>query len=81
MNSSRTIRIFASSPGDLADEREQLGAIVQELNSTVRALVPDKAVSLELIRWETHTHPDVARPDRKASSMTSSARITTSLWE
>lgn len=60
MNSSRTIRIFASSPGDLADEREQLGAIVQELNSTVRALVPDKAVSLELIRWETHTHPDVA---------------------
>lgn len=60
MDPPRTIQIFASSPGDLTDEREQLGAVVQELNSTLRALVPDKGVGLELIRWETHTHPDVA---------------------
>jgi len=60
VDSPRTIQIFASSPGDLTDEREQLGALVQELNTTLRALVPDKGVGLELIRWETHTHPDVA---------------------
>ena len=60
MNAPRTIRIFASSPGDLEDERNQLGAVVQELNTTLGALVPDKGVGLELIRWETHTHPDVA---------------------
>jgi hypothetical protein len=59
MNSPRTIRIFASSPGDLDDERDQLGAVVQELSSTLGALVPDKGVRLELVRWETDTHPDI----------------------
>lgn len=60
MTSSHTIRIFASSPGDVTDERDQLGAVVQELNTTLRALVPEKGMDLELVRWETHTHPDLA---------------------
>lgn len=59
MSAPRRIRIFVSSPSDLTDERDQCGAVVQELNTTLRALLPEKAVELELIRWETHTHPDL----------------------
>lgn len=57
---TRRIRVFVSSPGDVADERAQCGAAVQELNATLRALLPDRGVELELIRWETHTFPDIA---------------------
>jgi hypothetical protein len=56
---AKTIRIFASSPGDVADERAQLAEVVQELNSTLQALVPEAGIDLELIRWETHSHPDL----------------------
>lgn len=59
MSAPRRIRILVSSPSDLNDERDQCGAVVQELNTTLRALLPEKAVELELIRWETHTHPDL----------------------
>src|SRR3954470_19122233 len=59
MPAPRLIRIFGSSPGDLTHEQEQLGAVVQELNATVRALVPEEGLGLELIRWQTHTHPDL----------------------
>lgn len=59
MGAPRRIRIFVSSPGDLNDERDQCGVVVQELNTTLRALLPEKGVELELIRWETHTHPDL----------------------
>jgi hypothetical protein len=57
---SRRIRIFVSSPGDVADERRQCGEAVEELNATMRALIPDQDVELELIRWESDTHPDLA---------------------
>jgi Domain of unknown function (DUF4062) len=56
---TRRIRIFVSSPGDVADERRQCGEVVQELNLTLRALIPARDVELELVRWETHTHPDL----------------------
>jgi hypothetical protein len=63
LTDTRTIRIFASSPSDLDDERNQLAAVVQELNSTVRALVLHRTVELELVRWETHTYPNVGSTD------------------
>jgi hypothetical protein len=56
---TRVIRIFASSPGDVMDERRQLAAVVEELNVIIRALMPDEEVRLELIRWETDTHPGI----------------------
>ena len=62
MPPQRTIRIFASSPSDVQDERETLKKVVDELSETLRAFVPAEAPGLELIRWETHTHPAV-RPD------------------
>jgi hypothetical protein len=57
----RTIRFFASSPSDVSDERQQLAVVVQELNATLRALVPDRPTVVELIKWETHVHPDMGR--------------------
>ena len=59
MNAPRTIRIFASSPADLSTERQALASAVQELNTTIHALLPEKGIALELVAWETDTHPDI----------------------
>jgi hypothetical protein len=56
---TRRLRVFISSPGDVEDERRQCGEVVQELNTTLRALIPERDVEMELVRWETHTHPDI----------------------
>jgi hypothetical protein len=61
MPAGRTIRVFASSPSDVSDERQQLAVVVQELNATLRALAPDRPTVIELIKWETHVHPDMGR--------------------
>ena len=53
----RRIRIFVASPGDVQDERAQLGRVVQELNQILTTLVPEAGLVLELVRWETHVHP------------------------
>jgi hypothetical protein len=53
----RRIRIFAASPSDVQNERDQLAAVVGELNQTLTTLVPEAGLVLELIRWETHVHP------------------------
>lgn len=53
----RRIRIFVASPGDVHDERDQLGRVVQELNQILTVLVPESGLVLELVRWETHVHP------------------------
>ncbi|MGB6162583.1 MAG: hypothetical protein WCF33_12785 [Pseudonocardiaceae bacterium] len=51
MNVARRIRIFVSSPDDVDDERSQCGAVVQELNTTLRALLPrDLTKVLEFVR-------------------------------
>lgn len=54
MNLSRVdkVRIFASSPGDLKKERNQLEKVVRELNLTLSALVPERGLVLDLWRWE-----------------------------
>ncbi len=57
MGPTDTVRIFVGSPGDVDGEREQLNKVVQELNTTLAALVPERGLVLELIRWETHTRP------------------------
>lgn len=59
MSQARTdkVRIFVSSPGDVQRERDQLDKVVQELNSTLAALVPERGLVLELWRWETDAHP------------------------
>ena len=53
----RRVRIFVASPGDVAQEREQLNRVVNSLNSTISAVAPEKGITLELVRYETHTVP------------------------
>ena len=51
------IRIFVASPGDVADERKRLDAVVAHLRTHVAA---PHGLDLELVRWETHVRPGVA---------------------
>jgi Domain of unknown function (DUF4062) len=62
----RRIRIFLSSPGDVGEARSACAAVVQELNMTLNAFLPQRRVELELLRWETHTHPDTPGSAQKA---------------
>lgn len=48
------LRIFVASPSDLGEERKLLEGVIQELNLTWPQQL---GVSLELIKWETHTFP------------------------
>ncbi|MDH7461125.1 DUF4062 domain-containing protein [Chitinophagaceae bacterium 26-R-25] len=61
----KRIRIFLASPGDVAEERDQLPKVVQEINLIISAIAPEKKIILDLIRWETNTFPalgDGAQP-------------------
>jgi hypothetical protein len=54
----RHIRIFASSPGDVAEERKNLKTVVDELAVTFSK----RGVTLELLTWETHSYPSLESP-------------------
>lgn len=58
----RRIRLFVASPDDVKSERRQLAGVVEELNLTISALACEKNAVLELVRWETHVHPDLGPP-------------------
>lgn len=58
----KVFRIFVASPGDCNREREALAGVVNELNRTIGALIPDALVRLELVRWEKNAFPDMGRP-------------------
>jgi hypothetical protein len=51
------IRIFVSSPSDLAEERQLLEELVRELNA---AWSRELGLRFELVRWETDVLPGVA---------------------
>lgn len=53
------VRVFVSSPGDVQHERDSLPAVIEELNGTIGQPL---GVVIELVRWETHCHPAVGRP-------------------
>jgi hypothetical protein len=52
----RKLRVFIASPGEVAEERDLVSLIVEELRRNVARLV---SVELETIRWETHAWPDI----------------------
>src|SRR4051812_43539782 len=55
------VRIFVASPGDVQEERKSLSEVVNELNFTLAALMPEKRIFLELVKWETHAFPAAGR--------------------
>lgn len=48
------LKVFVASPGDVAEEREILEEVVDEINTTWGDA---HSVRLELVKWETHTRP------------------------
>jgi hypothetical protein len=62
MPSPRKLKIFVASPSDVQEERETLARLVAEVNDTLAYLVPEKGLSLELVRYETHSYPDIGKP-------------------
>ncbi len=57
--STKIVRIFVASPGDVSAERARVSDVVEELNRTTGQA---QDFRLELVKWETHAHPDLGRP-------------------
>ena len=51
------LRVFLSSPSDLAREREIFKSVVDEINQ----IPPESDVRLELVMWETDTFPSIGK--------------------
>jgi hypothetical protein len=58
---SSTIKIFLASPSDVEGERDALSALVREINDVLAFLAPDRALRLQLVRYETDTYPDIGQ--------------------
>lgn len=58
----RILRVFVASPGDVSEERDALAKLIAELNLTIAVVAPEKDISLEVVRWETHAFPAAGRP-------------------
>lgn len=62
MTEPRKLKIFVASPADVAEERATLVKLVADINDVLAYLAPEKQLSLELVRYETHSYPDIGRP-------------------
>jgi len=64
----RLIRIFVSSPGDVAEEREVLSEAIARINETTGKT---HGVRLELVRWERQVVPQIGpRPQAVVDAQT-----------
>jgi len=62
MTQPRTIKVFVASPSDVVDERNALAKLVADTNDVLAYLAPEKQLTLELVRYETHSYPDLGAP-------------------
>ena len=51
-------KVFVASPSDLLNERESIDEVIEELN---RNYGSSRGVVIELLKWETHSSPGVAK--------------------
>jgi hypothetical protein len=61
---SRLLKVFLASPSDVVEEREALARLVRDINDVLAYLTPEKRLSLELVRYETHSFPDLGPPQQ-----------------
>ncbi len=59
---SRVLKIFVASPNDVTEEREALARLIRDINDVLAFLAPASRLTLELVRYETHTSPDIGSP-------------------
>ena len=62
MGLPRVLKVFVASPDDVAEERKSLAKLVADINDVLAFLTPEKPLSLELVRYETHSYPDIGAP-------------------
>lgn len=62
MTQPRTIKVFVASPGDVLEERNALAKLIADTNDVLAYLAPEKQLTLELVRYETHSYPDLGAP-------------------
>ena len=62
MGEPRLLSVFVASPDDVAEERNALGKLLADINDVLTYLVPEKRLTLELVRYETHSYPDIGAP-------------------
>ncbi len=62
MPEPRTLKVFLASPSDVREERTALARLVRDINDVLAFLAPEKHLILELVRYETHTFPDLGQP-------------------
>jgi len=58
----RTLKVFLASPSDVVEERGALARLIRDINDVLAFLAPEKHLKLELVRYETHTFPDLGQP-------------------
>lgn len=62
MTPPRTIKVFVASPSDVVEERNALAKLIADINDVLAYLAPEKSLTLELVRYETHSYPDIGAP-------------------
>jgi hypothetical protein len=62
MSEPRVLSVFVASPDDVAEERNTLAKLLADINDVLAYLAPEKQLSLELVRYETHSYPDIGAP-------------------
>lgn len=62
MPQPRTIKVFVASPSDVVEERNALAKLIADTNDVLAYLAPEKQLTLELVRYETHSYPDLGAP-------------------
>jgi hypothetical protein len=62
MSVPRVLKVFVASPDDVAQERDALAKLLADINDVLAYLTPEKGLSLELVRYETHSYPDLGAP-------------------
>jgi hypothetical protein len=62
MSEPRVLSVFVASPDDVAEERNALAKLLADISDVLAYLAPEKRLTLELVRYETHSYPDIGAP-------------------
>jgi hypothetical protein len=58
----RTLKVLLASPNDVPEERNAFARLIRDINDVLAFLASEKRLSIELVRYETHSYPDLGRP-------------------
>ena len=58
----KNVKVFVASPGDVSEAREQVEVCVGQL----KRIPPFSDLSIEVVKWETHTYPAIGPGDAQS---------------